>query len=76
MASLQKIAGLVEKTRLLGVTKKVPPAVVVAAAEFILDGMAGMKRISRSEERRFSRVERAHPEIGMEPIDTAKRHLN
>ncbi len=76
LASLEKIGGLVEKTRLLSVTKKDPPAVVVAAAEFILDGMAGMKRISRSEERRFSRAERAHPEIGMEPIDAAKRHLN
>ena len=76
MASLKKIEGLLEKTRLLGVTKKDAPAVVVAAAEFILDGMAGMKRISRSEERSFSRAERGHPEIGMEPVDTAKRHLN
>jgi len=74
--SLEKIEGLIEKTRLLGVSKKDPTAVVVAAAEFILDGMAGMKRISRSEERRFSRAERSHPEIGIEPVDTAKRHLN
>jgi len=76
LGSLEKIEGLIEKTRLLGVTKKDPSAVVVAAAEFILDGMAGMKRISRSEERRFSRAERSHPEIGIEPVDTAKRHLN
>ena len=76
LASLEEIGGLIERTRLLSVTKKDPPAVVVAAAEFILDGMAGMKRISRSEERRFSRTERAHPEIGIEPIDAAKRHLN
>ena len=76
LASLEKIEGLLEKTHLLGLTKKDPPALVVAAAEFILDGMAGMKRISRSEERRFSRAERAHPEIGIESLDTAKRRLN
>ena len=49
---------------------------VVAAAEFVLEGLAGMKKINRSEERHFSRTERQHPEIGMESIDTAKRHLN
>ena len=76
LASLEKIQGLADKVSLLGVTKKDFPAVVVAAAEFVLEGLAGMKRISRSEERRFSRTERQHPEIGVEPIDTAKRHLN
>ena len=76
LASLEKIQGLSKNVSLLGVRKKDPPAVVVAAAEFVLEGLAGMKKISRSEERRFSRTERQHPEIGMEPIDTAKRHLN
>ena len=76
LASLEKIQGLSENVSLLGVTKKDSSAVVVAAAEFVLEGLAGMKKISRSEERRFSRTERQHPEIGMEPIDTAKRHLN
>jgi magnesium chelatase subunit I len=75
-ASLKQIEGLFDKARLLGVTPKDAPAVMVAAAEFILDGLAGMKRINRSEERRFSRTDRAHPEIGMESVDTAKRRLN
>ena len=76
LASLEKIQGLAEKVSLLGVKKKDSPAVIVAAAEFVLEGLAGMKKISRSEERRFTRTERQHPEIGMEPIDAAKRHLN
>jgi magnesium chelatase subunit I len=76
LVSLKQIQGLAEKVRLLGVTGRGAPAVTVAAAEFILEGLAGQKKISRSEERRFSRTERQHPEIGMEPIDTAKRHLN
>ena len=49
----------------------------VLAAEFLLEGLAGIKKISRSEERGFYRSEERRPEIGYEePIDTTKTHLN
>jgi len=53
------------------------PEVRVAAVEFILEGLAGIKKISRSEERGYVRSEERQPEIGYEePIDSPKTHLN
>ena len=53
LASLRKIQGLVEKTTALGVRPKENPALVISAAEFILEGLYAHRRISRSEEHGF-----------------------
>ena len=54
LAELQQIQGLVEKLAPLGITVKDEPERIVAAAEFLLEGMVAHRRLSRSEERGFS----------------------
>lgn len=76
LKSLQKIPGLLDQARVLGVKTGSPPECIVATAEFVLEGLAGLKRITRSEERGFHRSERQRPEVGFEEIDSVKRHLN
>ncbi|MFQ5790135.1 MAG: magnesium chelatase [Acidobacteriota bacterium] len=76
LSKLKHVQGLVEKTHLLGVGRNDPAPVVVGAAEFILEGLAGLKKISRSEEGGFHRSEARRPEIGYEPVDSAKGRLN
>ena len=51
---LGEIQGLIEKLGALGVKTKDEPAVIVAAAEFLLEGLYAHKKLSRSEERGFS----------------------
>ncbi len=48
------IQGLLEKTKLLGLSVSEPDAVRAAAAEFILEGLYAHRRISRSEESGFT----------------------
>ncbi len=55
---LASIQGLMEKTSVLHVGPKDPPALRAAAAEFILEGLYAHRRISRSEERGFIAEER------------------
>ena len=77
LRKLSEIPGLLEHTSIVNVDGKATPAERVAAAEFLLEGLAGVKKISRSEERGFYRSEERRPEIGYEePIDTTKTHLN
>ena len=54
MNHLGEIQGLIEKLGALGVKTKDEPAVIVAAAEFLLEGLYAHKKLSRSEERGFS----------------------
>jgi len=49
-AQFKKIQGLLEKTQTLGAKAKDDPALQVAAAEFILEGLYSLKKISRNEE--------------------------
>jgi magnesium chelatase subunit I len=74
--SLSKIPGLIEKTSLLGLTEDAPAAAHVGAAEFVLEGLAGLKKISRSEEQGYHRSEDRHVEVGFEQVDNVKRRLN
>jgi magnesium chelatase subunit I len=55
---LQQIQGLFEKLSPLKISSKTSPEVLVSAAEFLLEGMYAHKRISRTEERSFSAVEK------------------
>ena len=62
VAQLKKIQGLFEHLGALGVKAKDEPGVTTAAAEFILEGLAAHRRISRSEERGFFAEPRKAPE--------------
>ncbi len=46
----KKIQGLFEKTEALGLKAKDDPTLLVAGAEFILEGLYALKKISRNEE--------------------------
>jgi magnesium chelatase subunit I len=59
LAELEQIQGLFEKLEPLGVTQNDPPEKIVAAAEFLLEGLYAHKKLSRSEERGFTAQERA-----------------
>jgi magnesium chelatase subunit I len=54
VAQLNQIAGLMEKTKLLGLSASEPDAVRAAAGEFILEGLYAHRRISRNEEIGFT----------------------
>jgi magnesium chelatase subunit I len=65
---LGKIQGLMEKTKLLGLSASEPDAVRAAAAEFILEGLYSHRRISRNEEIGFT----AEPRRREQPTDDPK----
>ena len=61
LEELQEIQGLFEKLAPLGVTQDSDPEHLVAAAEFLLEGMCSHRRLSRSEERVFSAQKKPQP---------------
>ena len=74
----QKIQGLLEKTQALGLKAKEDTALLVAGAEFILEGLWALKRISRNEELGYH-VEHRRPESPAEeagPLGPRRRPLN
>ncbi len=80
-AQLKKIQGLFEKTQALGVKPKEDPALIVSAAEFILEGLYALKKISRNEELGYfaehprpSRPESSGEEPG--PLGSRRRPIN
>ncbi len=64
---LRNIQGLMDKLGVLGVKPKDDPALVVAGAEFVLEGLWAHKRIGRNEERVFKAEEKParRPEPGL-----------
>ena len=46
----KKIQGLLEQTQHLGIKAKDDPSLLASGAEFILEGLSALKRISRNEE--------------------------
>jgi magnesium chelatase subunit I len=79
-AALKQIHGLFDSISAVGVKKSDAPAKVVAAAEFLLEGLVAHRKLSRSEERGFAaeakapRVhERAEPEGDYEDWQQARR---
>jgi len=54
LTELNKIQGLLEKTKRLGLTASEPDAIRAGAAEFILEGLYAHRRISRNEEAGFT----------------------
>jgi magnesium chelatase subunit I len=80
-AQLKKIQGLFEKTQTLGIKAKDDPALLVAGAEFVLEGLHALKRISRNEELGYyaerARAERSGvPGEDMGPVTPRRRSLN
>jgi magnesium chelatase subunit I len=74
----KKIQGLLEQTQHLGIKAKDDPALLVSGAEFILEGLAALKRISRNEELGYH-AERQRPETPTEepsPGSHRRRSLN
>jgi len=59
-SQFKKIQGLLEKTHILGMKPRDEPPQLVAAAEFILEGLYALKKISRNEELGFH-AERQRP---------------
>ncbi|MFQ5927591.1 MAG: magnesium chelatase [Terriglobia bacterium] len=70
LAQLRKIQGLLESTARLGLRPKDERGVLVAACEFILEGLYAHRKISRSEERGFYAEE---PKVEM-PSETPRRY--
>ena len=56
---LQEIQGLIEKLKPAGIKGNVQAPLIVAAAEFLLEGLYAHKKLSRSEERGFTAPEKA-----------------
>jgi magnesium chelatase subunit I len=70
---LGKIPGLMEKTKLLGLSANEPDAVRAAAAEFILEGLYSHRRISRNEEIGFTAEPRRREQPSDDPKTKASR---
>ena len=57
LKALERVPGLIGATGHLGVRKDSDPALRASAAEFVLEGLVGRKKISRSEELGYSGVD-------------------
>ena len=60
LKELKEIQGLFGKLSPLGVKPSDPPQKVVAAAEFLLEGLVAHRKLSRSEEHGFAAQEKPH----------------
>jgi magnesium chelatase subunit I len=73
VTQLNGIQGLLEKTGQLGLGSNESDALRVAAAEFILEGLYGHRRIARNEEREFSAGERKRETSPQEEARKSRR---
>jgi len=74
VGQLKKVPGLVEAVRYLGVQAGDPPAVAASAAEFVLEGLYGQKKIGRSDDRGFIAPERhSDADIDLERLERLRR---
>ncbi len=71
---LRKVPGLFDALSALGVSASEPAPVVASAAEFILEGLYGQKKIGRSDDRGFVAPERrAESEVDLERLERLRR---
>ncbi|MBI1940361.1 MAG: magnesium chelatase, partial [Acidobacteria bacterium] len=77
-AQLKKIQGLFEKTQALGLKAKDDPTLLVAGAEFLLEGLYALKKISRNEEVGYFVESRRAEAPGEEPgrLGPRRRPIN
>jgi magnesium chelatase subunit I len=74
LAQLQKVPRLLEHLGLLGVDRHAPPALLVSAGEFILEGLYAQKKIGRSDDRGFGAPERRNEtELDLERLERLRR---
>jgi magnesium chelatase subunit I len=80
LKDLKEIQGLFEKLPPLGVKRSDAPPIVVAAAEFLLEGLVAHRKLSRTEEHGFAaqerpqcKPERQELEIDYEDWERARR---
>jgi magnesium chelatase subunit I len=74
VGALRKIPGLMESLSALNVAAGEPAAVTASAAEFVLEGLYGQKKIGRSDDRGFVAPERhAESEVDMERLERLRR---
>jgi magnesium chelatase subunit I len=74
LAQLRRVPGLVESASALGVEPGAAAPLLVAAAEFVLEGLWAQKKIGRSDERGFVAVERkSEIDIDLERLERLRR---
>ena len=77
LAEARKRGQIARSADLTGAAALLAALLVLAlGARGLLEGLASMKRISRSEERGYRRGEGPRPEVGIEQMAPPKRHLN
>jgi len=69
----KKIQGLLEQTQHLGIKTKDDPGLLASGAEFILEGLAALKRISRNEELGYH-ADKQHAESQSEEPSPTSAH--
>jgi len=73
-AQFKRIQGLLETTQKLGMKGKDDPALLVSAAEFILEGLYALKKISRNEELGFHVEHRSPEPVAEQDERLGRRH--
>jgi len=73
VAQLRKVPGLFEALSHLGIAGGEPAPVTASAAEFVLEGLYGQKKIGRSEDRGFVAPERRETELDLERLERLRR---
>jgi magnesium chelatase subunit I len=74
LEELHQIQGLIEKLSPLGVKASSGAEEIVAAAEFLLEGMVAHRRLSRSEERTFAAQKKAQPQQRQERVSAENEY--
>jgi magnesium chelatase subunit I len=73
-AQLKKVPGLSEAVQHVGIQPSDPPAVIASAAEFVLEGLYGQKKIGRSDDRGFTAPERhSDADVDLERLERMRR---
>jgi magnesium chelatase subunit I len=73
LQELKQIQGLQEKLAPLGIKSSDAPEILIAAAEFLLEGMCAHRRISRNEERSFA-AQRKPQEKNVERVEAEREY--
>jgi magnesium chelatase subunit I len=74
VALLAQVPGLFEALQALGVSRDDPAPVVASAAEFVLEGLYGQKKVGRSDDRGFVAPERpSDSEVDLERLERLRR---
>jgi len=74
VGQLKRVPGLFDALQHVGIQSSDPPAVIASAAEFVLEGLYGQKKIGRSDDRGFTAPERhREAEVDLERLERLRR---